>query len=155
MRRDEREVRSIEEIYDILQRCDACRLGFNTGGAPYVVPMTFGCTLEDGVITVYFHSAQAGRKREILSKDARVCFEADLYYRVKHTESGGITACYESVIGSGVAQLLEDKTDRIDALKIMLAHYKESGFPASSCKGLNNCDIFKLVLTEVSGKRNL
>ena len=156
MRRDEREVKTIEEIFDILKRCDTCRLGLNSEGeAPYVIPMTFGCTLENGVITVYFHSAPAGRKREILKKDPHVCVEADLYYQVKHTEGGGITACYESVIGTGVAEQIEDKEGKVAAFKIMLEHYKESGFPASSCKGLPNCDVFKVVLTEVAGKHNL
>ena len=37
----------------------------------------------------------------------------------------------------------------------MLEHYKHSGFPAESCKGLPDCAVFKVVLTEVSGKHNL
>lgn len=156
MRRDEREVSDINEINDILTRCDTIRVGMNGGdGYPYIVPMTFGSELADGRIVIYFHSAGAGRKWEILNKDNRVCVEADLYYRIEKHDNGEITAIYESVIGTGRAELLTEQKDRVYALKVMLAKYKESGFPVTSCKGLANVEVFRIVLNEVSGKHNL
>ena len=83
MRRDEREVCGKEEIFDILSRCDTVRIAMNGGDYPYVIPMTFGCELKNGEIIIYFHSAGAGRKWEILNKDPKVCVEADLYYQVR------------------------------------------------------------------------
>ena len=155
MRRDEREVESIEEIFDILLRCDTVRVAMNAGDYPYVIPMTFGCELADGKIIIYFHSAGAGRKWDILNKDPRVCVEADLYYKVEKRENGDITAIYESVIGTGKAELLTEHAEKVAALKCMLEHYKESGFPVTSCKGLAKVEVFRIVLNEVSGKRNL
>lgn len=154
MRRKDREITDLNLIYDILQRCDTINLGMNGDGVPYVIPMTFGCALADGKITVYFHSAPAGRKWEILHRDPRVCVEAHLYYKTVK-EAGGITAKYESVIGTGKAEAIEDKAEKVAAFKIMLDHYKQSGFPAESCKGLPNCTVFKVVLEEVSGKHNI
>lgn len=154
MRRSERAVENITEIYDILRRCTTITLGMNGGECPYVIPMTFGCELLDGQIVVYIHSAGDGRKWEILSRDPKVCVEAHLYYRVEPV-GGGITAKYESVIGTGEAVRLTEQADKIAAFKVMLAHYDSSGFPAASCKGLSRAEVFKIVLTEVCGKRNL
>lgn len=154
MRRKDREVNDLNEIYDILCRCDTINLGMNGGVAPYVIPMTFACSLDDGKITVYFHSALGGRKWDILNTDPNVCVEAHLYYKTVETD-GGITAKYESVIGTGVAEMIEDKDEKVAAFKYMLEHYKHGGFPAESCKGLPNCAVFKVVLEEVSGKHNL
>lgn len=156
MRRDDREVSGIDAINDILTRCDTVRVGMNGGdGYPYIIPMTFGSELKDGKIIIYFHSARAGRKWDILMSDPRVCVEADLYYRVEKKENGDITAIYESVIGTGRAELLTEKADKVEALKVMLAKYKESGFPVTSCKGLPDVEVFRIALDEVSGKHNL
>lgn len=155
MRRDEREVREKEKIYDILSRCDTIRVGMNDGGYPYIIPMTFGCEVKDGEMIIYFHSAGAGKKWEILNKDPRVCVEADIYYKVTKRDNGDITAVYESVIGTGDAELITEQKEKVAALKVMLDHYKESGFPVTSCKGLAKVEVFKIVLKEVSGKANL
>lgn len=155
MRRDDREVIGIEAIYDILRRCDTIRVAMNAGDYPYVIPMTFGCELKDGKIIIYFHSAGAGRKWDILMKDPKVCVEADKYYQVKKQDNGDITAIYESVIGTGKAELLTEQKDKVYALKVMLDQYKESGFPVTSCKGLPKVEVFRIVLDEVSGKHNL
>ena len=155
MRRDERAVTDIQAIYDILSRCDTIRVGINDENAPYVIPMTFGAELIDGKLVVYFHSASAGRKWELLQKEPRVCVEADLYYKVAKRENGDITAIYESVIGTGVAEHVTEQSQKVAALKVMLEHYKESGFPVTSCKGLPKVEVFRVVLDEVCGKHNL
>jgi len=46
MRRNDREIKSREEMLEILSKCDVIRLGINTLDYPYVVPMNFG--VEDG-----------------------------------------------------------------------------------------------------------
>lgn len=155
MRRSDREVRGLDQIYDILSRCDTVTLGLNGEGEPYLVPMTFAPAIEDGHIVIYFHSAKGGRKWEILNRDPRVGIEGHLYYKVVRTENGGITAKYESVIGTGNACPVTEKADKIAAFRLMTEHYRESGFPAESCKGLPHCEVFKVVLDEVSGKHNL
>lgn len=155
MRREDREVSDISLIYDILRRCDTIRIGMNDGGYPYIIPMTFGCEIKDGKIVIYFHSAGAGKKYDILLRDPRVCIEADLYYKVEKTEDGGVTARYESVIGCGKAVRVTEQKEKVYILKNMLEHYKESGFPVTSCKGLPAVEVFSVVLDTVSGKRNL
>jgi uncharacterized protein len=38
----DREVKSIDNIYDILSRCKIIRIAMNDSEVPYVVPMNFG-----------------------------------------------------------------------------------------------------------------
>ena len=154
MRRTDREITDRDEIYKMLYRCTTVSLGFHDSDYPYVVPMTFGCALEEGKICVYFHCAGEGRKLELLKKDSRVCVEGHVYERVEETE-GGITARYESVIGTGTAVRLEDKAEKVKALRVILEHYQSSGFPVTSCKGLLSVEVYRIVLDAVSGKRNL
>lgn len=154
MRRTEREVTSIDSIFDILSRCTVVRIAMNDERTPYIIPMTFGPELVDGKIVVYFHSALEGHKNDLLKKNANVTVEADLYYRTEETAMG-ITAKYESVIGHGVAERLTETKDKVHGLKIILDHYSRSGFPVESCKGLSKCDVYRITLEKVSGKHNI
>lgn len=154
MRRTEREVTSIDTIFDILNRSTVVRIAMNDEKFPYVIPMTFGPEFVDGKIIVYFHSALEGHKNNLLAEDQNVTVEADLYYRTEETGMG-ITAKYESVIGQGKAEKLIETKDKVHGLKIILDHYSRSGFPVESCKGLSKCDVYKVVLETVTGKHNI
>ncbi len=154
MRRTEREVTSPEAIFDILLRCTVVRIAMNDDITPYVIPMTFGPEFKDGRIIIYFHSALEGHKNDLLLKDSNVTVEADLYYRTEETGMG-ITAKYESVIGSGKAERLMEVPDKVHGLKVILDHYSRSGFPVESCKGLSKCDVYRIVLDTVTGKHNM
>ena len=81
MRRKEREVKERAAIEEILRACKVCRLAMNgEDGVPYVVPLNFGYTWSGEQPVFYLHSAQSGRKLDLLDKDARVCFEMDCDY---------------------------------------------------------------------------
>lgn len=161
MRRTDREVQDLQEIFAMLEKCTTISLGMNDQEYPYVIPMTFGCALEDTSpegpknIVIYFHSAQAGHKWELLEKDNNVCIEAHMYYRTEEVPGGAITAKYESVIGFGKAERLTDPKAKIAGIKTILEHYNHSGFPATSCKGMSKCEVFRVVLENVTGKHNL
>jgi len=144
----------LEQISDILSRCDTMTLGMNDGDTPYLIPMTFAHAMENGQIVIYFHSAKGGHKWEILNQDPNVCIEAHIYYKTVQ-EGKRVTAKYESVIGSGKVEKIEERKDKAAAFKLVLAHYNQSGFPAQSCEGLSRCDVFKVPLTQVTGKNNL
>lgn len=154
MRRTEREITSIDTIYDILSRSNVIRIAMNDSEYPYVIPMTFGCEKTDDKIVIYFHSALIGHKNSLLECDNRVTVEADFYYRTEESEKG-ITAKYESVIGSGRAEKLLETKDKVHGLKVILDHYARSGFPVESCRGLSKCDVYSIVLETVTGKHNL
>jgi uncharacterized protein len=108
----DREVKSIDNIYDILSRCKIIRIAMNDSEVPYVVPMNFGLERDGDRIIIYFHSAVEGHKTELLKKDNRVFIEADLYYKVEET-MGEITQRYESVMGCGTAEQLKKAEDKV------------------------------------------
>lgn len=154
MRRTDREVKSRDDIYSILSRCKIIRIAMNDKDVPYVVPMNFGLERDKDKIIIYFHSAAVGHKTELLASDNRVSIEADLYYKVEETE-GGITQRYESVMGRGKAEKLTETADKVHGFKVMLGQYSKEEHPIEECKGLSRCDVYRIVLDEVTGKRNL
>lgn len=154
MRRRDREVKSIDDIYDILSRCKIIRIAMNDTPQPYIVPMNFGLERDGDKIIIYFHSATVGHKTELLASDGRIALEADLYYKVEETE-GGITQRYESVMGYGKAEKLTETADKVHGFKGMLGQYSKEEHPIEECKGLSRCDVYRVVLDEVTGKRNL
>ena len=90
MRRKDREVQSLDEIFDILNRCDTVRVAFRGEEYPYVVPVSFGTELADGKVTVYFHCAREGLKLELLKKDPHICLEGDIFIRSNCSVASGI-----------------------------------------------------------------
>ncbi|MDE5879470.1 MAG: pyridoxamine 5'-phosphate oxidase family protein [Desulfovibrio sp.] len=153
MKRKEREIRDFSAIVDVLRRCGTIRLGLRNGDFPYVVPVSFGLEVVDGKAVVYFHSTPAGLKAACLEKDAHVCVEADIFYKVEPTKIG-ITARYESVIGFGVAAPVEGE-EKLHGLRTLVEHYGYDDYPLDRCRGLKNTVVYKVVLTELTGKRNL
>lgn len=77
MRRDDREVKNMEEIQEILDTCKVCRLGMADGSRIYIVPMNFGYEFEGDSLILYFHGAGEGRKLELIRKNPEVGIEMD------------------------------------------------------------------------------
>lgn len=153
MKRKEREIGNLPAIVDVLQRCDTIRLGLKNREYPYVVPVSFGLDIVDGKVVIYFHGTPAGLKAECLQRDKHVCVEADIFYKVEPTKIG-ITARYESVIGFGLASRVEGE-EKLHGLRKLVEHYGYDAYPLDRCRGLANTAVYKVVLSELAGKRNL
>ena len=78
-----REYRITDEaqIQGILDSAKVLRLGIAVDNVPYIIPLNYGCTLEDGKLTFYLHSAVKGNKLDLLRKNPEVCFELDCNYQ--------------------------------------------------------------------------
>ena len=115
--RREREVTDLQEILGILDRGKIVQVGMIDGDRPYVVPMNYGYTMENGKLTLYLHGATRGRKLDVLRKNPHVFVEI-------HTDLEpfeGPAACqygiaYSSVMGEGVAEIVEDIEGKKDGL---------------------------------------
>ena len=113
----EREVTDINEIKEILDKSMIIHVGMVDDGEPYVVPMNYGYTLEDGELCIYLHGATIGRKLDIIRKNPKVFFEMECDV----TPFEGKVACqygttYASVMGRGTAVVLESSDEKIDGL---------------------------------------
>ena len=154
MRRKDREVTDFSQLMDILRRCDTLRLGLRGAEFPYVVPVSFGAEVEGDKAVIYFHCAREGYKIDLLGQDPRVCVEGDIFIRTERTDHG-ITTRYESVIGTGVCELLTDPEAIVRGLKAINEHYGYFDYDLKNCRALSFVYVGRIVLDTLTGKRNL
>ena len=154
MRRKDREITDFQQIADILNRCNTIRLGIGGGEYPYVVPVSFGMETVDGKAVIYFHCAHQGLKVDLLELNKKVCVEADIFIRTEEI-THGITARYESVIGFGECVFLTDTAEMVHGLKLICEHYGYADYQIDNCGSLQHVLVGKIVLEQISGKRNI
>ena len=149
MRKKDREIKDRKVIDGIIGRCRVCRLAMIDGDRPYVVPLNFGY---DGRF-LYFHCATEGRKIDIIKKNENVCFEFDILHDLVRDE----LACkwgakYESVIGSGTAEILDEADAKRKALGWIMRQYGSDvdDFPEENMKKIL---ILRAHILEISGKK--
>lgn len=154
MIRRDREVKDFKEIVEMLDEFDVVRIGIGGDQFPYVVPMSFGYEIIEGKIVIYFHGAKIGKKVDLLDKCKKVCVEADEFIRYDELDVV-ITTRYKSIIGYGeVEELLSDE-DKVRALNAISVHCGYMKYDSSICKSLKNTRCFKIILDEITGKKNL
>jgi nitroimidazol reductase NimA-like FMN-containing flavoprotein (pyridoxamine 5'-phosphate oxidase superfamily) len=150
MRRDEKEIKDRAEIDSIIRRSQVCRLGLSDNGQPYVVPLCFGY---DGKV-LYFHCAKEGRKLDILRRNDRVCFEFDVVAGLVEADQAcnwGIR--YQSVIGFGTAQVIEDVAQKRTALICLMAQYSRQAFVFPPDM-LTRAAVVKIEIESLTGKQS-
>jgi len=148
MRRNDREIKDRKDIDGIIRRCRVCRLAMCDDGQPYIVPLNFGY---DGRF-FYFHAAIEGRKIDIIKRNNRVGFEFDILHNIVTAQQ----ACdwgtkYESVIGSGTAEIVDDLEAKKEALEWIMRQYGSGtwDFPKEILK---KTLILRVSILEISGK---
>ena len=121
MTKRERQVTDPAEIRHILDTGKVLHLGLSVNDEPYVVPMNYGYTLEEGKLVIYLHSAVKGKKLEMVRTNPRVCFNIDC----DRMPFEGRVPCqygmvYSSILGRGTAALVEDPEDKMEAMSILM-----------------------------------
>ena len=117
----EREVTDLNEILAILDKGMVVHIAMVDGDEPYMVPMNYGYTMENGELTLYVHGAVKGRKTDVLQVNPKVFFSIEC--DVQPFE--GPVACrygttYASVMGSGKAEILEDVEEKKQGLSVLM-----------------------------------
>jgi nitroimidazol reductase NimA-like FMN-containing flavoprotein (pyridoxamine 5'-phosphate oxidase superfamily) len=154
MRRKDREITDLREIVSVLERCRTVHIAVNGGEMPYVVPVSFGIDTSADLPVIYFHSARQGHKTDLLGEKKPVFIEADTFFKVQKTKIG-ITTRYESIMGTGMCERVTDPEEIKKGLSLLLAHYGQYDYPLDRCKGLQNLYIFRVRISEITGKHNL
>ena len=154
MRRKEREVTSRDDIIDVLRKCSVIRLGINTGGYPYVVPMNFGLETEGKSLILWFHSAPQGLKLKLIRQNPMVGFEADCSLNLVVGERArDYTMEYESIIGHGDIQICEDNNAKRRGLKAIMRQYApERDFDFTDDE-IADLLVLRLNVMQITGKR--
>lgn len=155
MRRKDREITDLEEIKAVVEKCDVCRIAINgDDGYPHIVPLNFGCEWQGERLTLYFHSAQEGRKMDLLARDSRVAFEMDCEHEIFSVEERGYcTMNFASVMGRGRIEFIDSEEEKIAALTLLTDRYHEGHFEFGR-GALKATRVYRLVAESISAKRH-
>ena len=120
MTRREREVTDRDEILHILDESKIVHLGLVDEDEPYIVPMNYGYTRDDGK-TIYLHSATKGYKLDLIRKNPKVFLEMECDL----VPIEGKMACqygmaYRSLMARGTAEIIEDVEEKKQAMSILM-----------------------------------
>lgn len=121
MTKRERQVTDLQQILDILDKAKVLHLGLAVDSEPYVVPMNYGYTMEEGKLVLYLHSALHGKKLDMIRANSRVFFEIDcdiMPFEGKVPCQYGLV--YSSIMGRGTAQIVEDVEEKKQAMTILM-----------------------------------
>ena len=154
MRRSDREVNDPEAIQAILMRGRTCHVAMADGDMPYVVPLSYGFRFSDGgALELFFHSANEGKKIDILRKNSKVCFEISDEGKFENAGSPcDMGYFYSSIIGYGDAVFLTGAAEKSEGLSVIVRH--QAGIDtAFSEKQVANVSVFKIISKEYSGKQ--
>lgn len=133
MRRKDREVLGDENIAKIIEQCTTCHVAMvddANAGMPYVIPLSFGYSLEGGILELYFHCAHVGKKLDCIRKNPNVAFSMCVENRIEihedvYCKSGRF---YASVVGQGKAEIIEDIAEKCRCLSLLMER-QASGVP--------------------------
>ncbi|MBO6077096.1 MAG: pyridoxamine 5'-phosphate oxidase family protein [Fibrobacter sp.] len=125
MRRKDREIVGDENIVKIIEQCTTCHIAMvddADAGMPYVIPLSFGYSLKDGVLELYFHCAHVGKKLDCIRKNPNVAFSMCVENRIEihedvYCKSGRF---YASVVGQGKAEIIEDSAEKCRGLSLLM-----------------------------------
>ena len=119
--RREREVTDPAAILGILDRAKIVHVGMVDEGEPYIVPMNYGYTMEEGKLVLYLHSAVRGKKLDMIRANPNVFFEMDcdrVPFESRVPCQYGLS--YSSVMGRGTARIVEDVEEKKLAMTILM-----------------------------------
>ena len=121
MTKRERQITDEQQILKILDKGKVLHLGLAADNEPYVVPMNYGYTHEDGKLVLYLHSALQGKKLDMIRANSRVFFEIDTdlvpFEGEKPCQYG---LAYSSVMGRGTAWIVEDVEEKKRAMSVLM-----------------------------------
>ncbi len=147
MRRKDRALTE-ERAYEILDNCDYGTLALSAAGKPYAVPINF---VREGK-NLYFHSAKAGKKVEMIGENRNVSISFVDYSELNPQK---LTTNYRSVSVEGVASAVVDKDEKVHALKAIchrFAPISETIINTAIAKNLSATAVYKIEIIAITAK---
>ncbi|HWZ99201.1 MAG TPA: pyridoxamine 5'-phosphate oxidase family protein [Candidatus Dormibacteraeota bacterium] len=141
-----------ETVYKILDEAFVCHVGFVTDGQPFVIPTNFGRVGD----TLYLHGSAASRMLRTLSEGIPVCVTVTLVDGLVLARSAfHHSVNYRSVVILGTAKLVDDPTEKMEALRLFTEHimkgrWDEIRWPTE--QEMKGTTVLALPLEEVSAK---
>jgi nitroimidazol reductase NimA-like FMN-containing flavoprotein (pyridoxamine 5'-phosphate oxidase superfamily) len=150
MRRKDREITDRKEIDAIIRSEKLMRIALVDGNMPFLVPVFYAF---DGT-ALYFHSAQAGTKIEILKRNNNVCFEISVDHGIIESDAAcDFEAKHRTVIGIGKAIFVENEAEKVKALDLVVAHFSAKKFEYPKAN-LNHTAVIRIDINSIKGKKH-
>lgn len=150
MRRKDREITDRKEIDEIIRSDKLMHIALVDGNIPFLVPVFYAYNGK----ALYFHSAQAGTKIEILKKNNNICFEISIDHGfIESNEPCDFEAKHRTVIGIGKAIFVEDKAEKIKALDLIVSHFSDKKFEYPETN-LNRTTVIRIDIDSIKGKKH-
>ena len=156
MRRTDRAVTDDEKIQAIIEKAKIVHIGMIDDNRPYVVPMQYGFVSAEGKLTLYVHCAKEGRKLDIIKKNPHVFIELETDVALV---SGGDIPCkygsaYASVMGDGIAILVEDVQEKILGLQLLMTAQTGRAFEITA-QMTESVAVLRLDVPHISAKSRM
>ena len=155
MRKKDREITNKDEIKEIFEKADACRIGFAVDNIPYIICLNYGYEWLNENPALYFHCANEGKKLDQIRQNNLVCLQLDIEHEYYcNEEINYCTGYYSSIIGWGHLEIVTNEQERkhgLDLLMIHHGHQAPENYPEES---LARTTILRLGITELTAKRN-
>ena len=150
MRRKDREITDRAEIDAIIASTNLMHIALVDGAMPFLVPVFYAF---DGT-ALYFHSAQAGTKIDILKRNNNVCFEISIDNGfIVSDEPCDFEAKHRTVIGVGKAFFIEDEAEKVNALDLIVAHFSSRKFSYPQAN-LDRTTVIRIDIESIKGKKH-
>jgi hypothetical protein len=153
MHRKEREIRDFEEIEEIIETADVCRIALSDNDIPYIVTMNYGYKKESRPV-LYLHSAKNGKKIDIIKRNNAVCFQMSIDHKLGKTHlrcNCGMN--YKSVVGMGKISFITDKAEKIEALNNIVDRYTKEEKHIFDEKYVDITTVLRIDIDDISGKK--
>ena len=158
MRRKDREIKHLDDVFSVVENCSVVHVAMVDDGRPYVVALNFGFDRQGDSLILYLHSAQEGKKMDILRKNPNVYFQMDCVNEfIRETRENPCSYCwrFDSVMGSGQVEFITDEAEKRHALNRMIQHLdkteEEFDFPAQK---LSRTCVYRIVSDDITGKHH-
>jgi nitroimidazol reductase NimA-like FMN-containing flavoprotein (pyridoxamine 5'-phosphate oxidase superfamily) len=141
-----------EMIYRILDEAFICHVGFSGNNQPFVIPTLFARAGDRLII----HGSAASRMMRSLSDEIEVCVTVTLVDGLVLARSAFHHSMnYRSVVVFGKAKIIEDESEKYEALKAFTEHIVPNRWSAvrpPTKNELKGTTVLSLPLTEASAK---
>lgn len=141
-----------ETAYRILDEGFVCHVGFSVDDQPYVIPTSYGRSGD----SLYIHGSAASRMLRNLGEGVPVCVTVTLLDGLVLARSVfNHSMNYRSVVILGTATVVEDKNQKIEALRVLSEHiipgrWAEARYPNE--RELKATTVLRLPISEFSAK---
>lgn len=151
MRRNDKKITREENIREILDNANVCRLALAVDNVPYIVPLNYAYHNN----CIYIHSSLEGKKIEFIKKNNLVCFEIE----TDSTIIPGETACnwsvkFRSIIGYGHVHIVEKHKEKIEGMNIIMDKFAKTSDHEYDESLFKSMVILRIDITQISAKQS-